>query len=91
MDIKNIFAMSFIQGITEVLPVSSSAHLKLFSRVVVPLSDGKIALLHFGSALAFFVYFFKDFLRVFRDFFAFFLGKKSWIMLSCFFSVLSYL
>jgi len=55
-----IFLLSIIQGITEFLPISSSAHLIIFSNYL-NLNNSNITLdisLHFGSLLAI-IYFFK--------------------------------
>ena len=59
--------LGIIQGITEFLPISSSAHLLLFSDF---LNKGKSiplfynVALHFGTALAILVYFRKDWLQI---------------------------
>ena len=57
-----IFILSLIQGISEFLPVSSSAHLRLFSQyyefnnqdLLIDIS------LHLGSLIAIILYFRKD-------------------------------
>ena len=59
MDILNIIILSFIQGVTEFLPISSSSHLVLLAE----LSDypdqglGFDIALHAGSLLAVLIYF----------------------------------
>ena len=61
MEIINIFILSFIQGVTEFLPISSSAHLVLLSELSNFPDQGlgfDIAL-HAGSLLAILIYF-KD-------------------------------
>lgn len=75
MNILQAFILGIIQGITEFLPVSSSAHL-----VIVPyLAGWKISpvesftfdvLVHWGTLLAVIVYFWKDIVRIVLDFFA---------------------
>ncbi len=70
----DVILLAIIQGITEFLPVSSSAHLIIF-RDLFGLSSSigpDIALtfdiaLHFGTLLAILVFFFKDFLKIFID------------------------
>ena len=59
-----VFFLSIIQGITEFLPISSSAHLILFSKYF-NLSNENLTLnvsLHVGSLLAIIVYFKRDLL-----------------------------
>jgi len=54
MTILNVFLLSLIQGVTEFLPVSSSAHLVLYNKFVVGLHNNlslDIAI-HIGSLLA---------------------------------------
>jgi|TARA_B110000259_G_scaffold17926_1_gene18904 undecaprenyl-diphosphatase len=61
----DIIFLSIIQGITEFLPVSSSAHLVLFSKYF-NLNNGSLSLdmsLHLGSLLAILFYFKKDLLN----------------------------
>lgn len=66
----SIFFLAIIQGISEFLPISSSAHLIIFRDLFLigkDLINENIALtfdvsLHFGTFLAILVYFFKDFL-----------------------------
>ena len=59
MDLFNIIILSLIQGITEFLPISSSAHLVLVSEFSTFPDQGlgfDIAL-HAGSLLAILIYF----------------------------------
>lgn len=68
------FLIGALQGVTEFLPISSSAHLILYSYFK---GEGSLPLfynvaLHFGTALALLVYFAKDWLRL-----LFSLTKKS--------------
>ena len=57
-----IFILSLIQGITEFIPVSSSSHLILMSKLL-DFKDQSLSIdvsLHIGSLLAVLVYFYKD-------------------------------
>lgn len=66
MPVSHAIILGIIQGLTEVLPISSSAHL-----VIVPwLSKWNYqglsfdVALHMGTALAFIIYFFKDWVKM---------------------------
>tara|TARA_B100000963_G_scaffold304615_1_gene278483 strand:- start:1326 stop:2084 length:759 start_codon:yes stop_codon:yes gene_type:complete len=57
-----IFILSFIQGITEFIPVSSSSHLILISKFL-SFENQSLSIdvsLHIGSLLAVIIYFYKD-------------------------------
>ena len=68
----NIYIQSLIlgivQGLTELLPISSSAHLNLIPWIFnwEGLSDSFDVALHFGTLLAIGLYFFKDWLQLIR-------------------------
>jgi len=74
MKIIQIIILGIVQGIAEFLPISSSAHLIIFRDIF---GIGKFLVdqyemsfdiaLHFGTLLAILVFFFKDFLRMFKD------------------------
>ena len=66
-----VFLLSIIQGVTEFIPVSSSAHLVLFSNLFNFNSENLIidVSLHFGSFAAIIFYFKKEILD--------FLGNKN--------------
>ena len=62
MDLFQIIILAIIQGITEFLPVSSSAHLILLSKIT-DFNDQGLAMdvaAHFGSLLAVILYFYRD-------------------------------
>ena len=64
-----ILILSIIQGVSEFLPVSSSAHLILFSDII-DFSNQSIIFdvgLHFGSLLAIIFYFKKELLNILND------------------------
>ena len=66
MELINAFILGVLQGIAEFLPISSSAHLILYSSLVggytLPISLN-IAL-HFGTLLAVLIFFWKDWLKM---------------------------
>jgi undecaprenyl-diphosphatase len=75
MDTLQIFILSVVQGITELLPISSSAHLILIGKLL----DFEIAgnllfltILHLGTTLAIIVFYRKT---LFKNFFT----KEKWI------------
>ncbi len=70
-----VIILAIVQGISEFLPISSSAHLVVF-RELFHIGDQIITpdiglifdiALHFGTALAIIVFFFKDFLKIFIE------------------------
>ena len=68
-----ILILSFIQGVTEFLPVSSSSHLILVSEYL-RFNEQSLSIdvsLHIGSFLAVLLYFYKDILNFFKNRFLF--------------------
>ena len=64
-----ILVLSIIQGISEFIPVSSSAHLLLFSKIKeFNYSSLEIDVsLHLGSLLAIIIYFWKDIFSIYKN------------------------
>ena len=71
MDIIQAIIIGLVQGLTEFLPVSSSAHL-IFAQQALGLSDVGLAfdvLLHVGTLVAVVTYFFSDIVNMIKGFF----------------------
>ena len=69
MMLEAIF-LGLVQGLTEWLPISSSGHLVIVQQLLeidVPLSFD--VMLHFGTLLAVFVFFWKDILKILKSLF----------------------
>ena len=64
-----ILFLSLIQGVSEFVPVSSSAHLVLFSKISeFNFSSLEVDVsLHLGSLFAILIYFWKDLKNVFKN------------------------
>ena len=64
-----LLVLSIIQGITEFLPISSSAHLILISKFFAQIETGRNfdVSLHFGSLLAVLIYLRKDLFTILLD------------------------
>jgi undecaprenyl-diphosphatase len=71
MNILHALILGIVQGVTELLPISSSAHLILVPRFLNWQTNSLAfdTTLHLGTALALTVYFFKDIVSIARGFF----------------------
>jgi len=79
MDLFQAFVLALVQGITEFLPVSSSAHLILFPRIMGWPDQGltfDIAV-HVGTLLAVMSYFWRDIAGCITGWFGSLAGRKS--------------
>jgi undecaprenyl-diphosphatase len=79
MPLEQIFVLSLIQGLTEFIPVSSSAHLLLVSTLCGWKDQGLImdVAAHFGTLGSVLVYFRADVISLFQGFFSLLKGKKT--------------
>ena len=66
MKIYQALILGIIQGATEFLPISSSAHLNVFPWIFnwEMLSEGMDVALHIGTLLALVIFFFKDWVNL---------------------------
>src|SRR5437016_11806601 len=79
MPILQVIVLAVVQGLTEFLPISSTAHLYLTSWLLgwqVEGLDFDIAL-HIGTLLAVIIYFFKDWLQIIGHAFGMRVGTDS--------------
>lgn len=79
MSIIESIILGIIQGLTEFLPVSSSAHLNLFPWIFNwgTMPESFDIALHFGTLLAILIYFYKDWINLIVGGFNQIKGKKS--------------
>ncbi len=68
MEIYQSIILGAVQGLTEFLPISSSAHLNVFPWIFNwnALSDGMDVALHIGTLLALIIFFFKDWFNLLK-------------------------
>jgi undecaprenyl-diphosphatase len=70
MDIIQAIILGAVQGLTEFLPISSSAHLVLIPAIMnVKSSVPFDVILHVGSLLAVIVFFWRDLIKIIKSFF----------------------
>lgn len=76
MDLIQIVTLAVVQGVTEFLPISSSAHLILFPHILGWPDQGLSfdVAVHVGSLAAVVIYFYKDLRLMFRDWFGSLIG-----------------
>lgn len=79
MDWLQVLVLAIIQGLTEFLPISSSAHLILPNQLLGWADQGLAfdVAVHFGSLLAVVMYFRRDLLTLAGDWFSAFAGRRS--------------
>lgn len=71
MDIIQAIILGAVQGLTEFLPVSSSAHLVLVPALMhVKSSVAFDVILHFGSLVAVITFFWRDLVKIIKSFFS---------------------
>ncbi len=78
MDLFDAFLLGALQGITEFLPISSSGHLVLledFLGLNVEQLLSFDVIVHMGTLLAVFIYFWKDIWKMIKTIFNLFVGK----------------
>ncbi len=77
MTLEQIILLSFIQGVTEFLPISSSGHLVLVPALLGWEDQGILmdVAAHMGTLGSVLVYFWKDVLSLFKGFFSIVRGK----------------
>lgn len=68
MTIIQSIILGVVQGLTEFLPISSTAHLHIFPWVLnwTEIPGSFDVALHFGSLIAILIFFFKDWLKLFK-------------------------
>ena len=73
MSVLSSIFLGLVQGVAEFLPISSSGHLSLFQNFFGLVSaEGSLffdVLLHLGTLIAVFVYYWKDIVALVKEFF----------------------
>lgn len=81
MGLLDAILLGIVQGLTEFLPISSSAHLRIVGEFLPAATDPGAtftAITQIGTELAVLVYFAKDITRILRGWFASLGRKKEW-------------
>jgi undecaprenyl-diphosphatase len=80
IDLLKYLFLAILQGVTEILPISSSGHLALF-QAILGTNQGNEAifalLLHLGSLIAFIIFFFPIIIRLMTHFILWLKGNRS--------------
>ena len=79
MDIIKYIFLGVIQGFTELLPISSSGHLILFKALFDTTIFNSLnfeIISNFGSFIAIFILFYKDIVKILKDFFQYIFKKN---------------
>lgn len=79
LNVLKYILLGLVQGIAEVLPISSSGHLTIVNELL-KISDDSTALnvlLHMGSLIAVIIFLWKDLIRIIQNFFKFILKKET--------------
>jgi undecaprenyl-diphosphatase len=78
MSILNAVLIGFVQGLTEFLPVSSSAHVSIFGQLIGSKNPGAAfsAIIQIGTELAVLIYFRKEVCSIIANWFLCLLGKN---------------
>lgn len=78
MELLQIIILSLVQGITEILPISSSGHLLIIKKILNLQTDGLLLeiLLHFGSLIGIILFYRKELMLIMKDSFLFLFNKE---------------
>src|SRR5436305_8162509 len=84
MPILQVIVLAFVQGLTEFLPISSTAHLFLTSRLLGWETESLSLdiILHLGTLIAVLQYFFRDWLQIIGQAFGLRIGQDSELKLN---------
>src|SRR5579885_2893345 len=78
MPLPQVIVLAIVQGLTEFLPISSTAHLYLSSWLLGWNAEslGFDIMLHLGTLLAVLLYFFRDWVHIVSQGFGFSIGRR---------------
>ncbi len=77
MEIYQALILGIVQGLTELLPISSSAHFEIIKWIFEwEIPEAFDVALHFGTLLAIVIYFFKDWLELIKGGFKYVVKKE---------------